>query len=679
MENKVVSGLKSDPTSFFAYVNSRRKEKSHIGPLKEVRNGTPHYIYDPKRMADMLSNQYKSVFSVPLPDKKVRDPASFFHSSQMPNQMEHLLDIVLNPEEMEVALTELKSTASNGPKGWSAFLLHKYPKVFAGALCKLWRKSLDTGIMPEGVNLAYITPIFKGGDKSDPANYRPIALTSHITKTFERVLRKKIIEHLGANDLINNTQHGFTPRRSTMTQLIQYYTTILDSMANSKQMDVVYLDFAKAFDKCDHGVIAHKLRAFGIGGKVGIWIHQFLTQRQQQVRLSGHLSEKEWVVSGVPQGSVLGPLLFTILILDIDVGVLTSAILTYADDTKIFKAIENLKDAELLQDDLATLYTWSTTNNQDFNAKKFESMSYSANNHRNLYFSPSGDAIQSKDHIRDLGVTFSVDATFDKHVDIITGKARRLSGWMLRTFISRDSELMLALLKQLIIPTLEYCCPVWSPGDATNINKLEKVQKSFTKKIFGLSKMHYWDRLEKLHLFSLQRRRERYLILYIWKIIHGLVPDVGVVYAPTNNNEGIKLRLPALKGPAKIRKLMENGLLYHGVRLFNMLPADLRQTSSAEETANIDSFKRRLDQFLWLIPDEPGPNKGDKTRAAESNSLLHQVLYQKAPPPPADRQTGRPRYNKRRGAHASMLDHATWKPAASRWDDSTDGAQSRPL
>ena len=298
----------------------------------------------------------------------------------------------------------------------------------------------------------------------------------------------------------------------------------------------------------------------------------FLRQRQQQVRVSGHLSGKEWVTSGVPQGSVLGPLLFAILISDIDAGVLTASILTYADDTKIFKAIEDFGDSELLQNDLTTLFAWSCSNNQDFNAKKFESLSYSKEALRNLYFNPSDDPIMSKDHVKDLGVTFSYDATFDRHIDVISTKARRLAGWLLRSFMSRESGLMLTLLKQLIIPTVEYCCPVWSPTDVANITKLEKIQRSFTKRIFGLGKVHYWDRLAQLRIFSLQRRRERYMILYLWKIIQGLVPDIGLTYAPSNNNNVIKLHKPLLRGPAHAKKLMEGGLLHLGVRLYNALP-----------------------------------------------------------------------------------------------------------
>ena len=227
---------------------------------------------------------------------------------------------------------------------------------------------------------------------------------------------------------------------------------------------------------------------------------------------------------------------------------------------------------------------------------------------------------------------------------------------------------MQTLLKQLIIPTVEYCCPVWSPGDANNINKLEKIQRSFTKRIHGFNKTHYWDRLAQLHLFSLQRRRERYLIIYIWKIIHGLVPDVGVNYAPTNSNDAIKLRLPTLEGPAHAKKLMENGLLYHGVKLFNMIPEKLRRTTAGTEPILIDTFKNQLDAWLWRIPDEPGPAKGDRIRAAATNSITDQINYLK---PPTDTQAA-PR-NRRNTAgkkrqHASEFNPETFRPAPSRWD-----------
>ena len=374
-------------------------------------------------------------------------------------------------------------------------------------------------------------------------------------------------------------------------------------------------------------MIAHKLKAYGIGGKIGVWIHNFLTQRQQQVRITGRTSEKEWVTSGVPQGSVLGPLLFSILISDIDRGVNTSSLLSYADDTKVFQGIDTYINADNLQLDLVALYKWAQENNQEFNMAKFESISFSTEGYQNLYFDPDDNPIQCKTHVKDLGITVSHDGSFDRHIDIVVTKARRLTGWTLRTFTTREQQPMLTILKALIIPTVEYCCPVWSPGDQRNIIKLENVQKAFTKKITGMWSTHYWQRLFKLKLFSLQRRRERYTILYIWKIIQGMVPDPGITYAPTNSNTGIKLLLPPLTGPAPVRRLKEQSLSYHGVRLYNTIPSNILDayTEGNDRPLAPETIKKRLDRFLWRIPDEPYSTS--IPRRAPTNSILDQTKY----------------------------------------------------
>jgi hypothetical protein len=233
-------------------------------------------------MADILSSQYKSVFTTP---KNTTPPLPARNIAQVLN------DIEILEEDMGNALKSISPWSAPGPDGVSAFFLRTYADAIAPALCLLWRMSLDSGVMPDDINLAYITPIFKGGDKSEAANYRPVALTNHITKAFEKVIKQEIVFHLVSNQLLNNTQHGFTTGRSTLTNLIEYYESILLLLENHQYVDSIYLDYSKAFDKCDHDIILKKLDSLGIKGNINQWISGFLKRRQLIVVVQGSKSD----------------------------------------------------------------------------------------------------------------------------------------------------------------------------------------------------------------------------------------------------------------------------------------------------------------------------------------------------------------------------------------------------
>jgi hypothetical protein len=220
---------------------------------------------------------------------------------------------------------------------------------------------MDTGENPDVTHVAHVTAIFKSGDKSDAANYRPVSLTNHITKAFEKIIKNEIVFYLTKNQLYNESQHGFRKSRSTQTNLIEYYESILHQLDSNTTVDSIYLDFSKAFDKCDHGIILDKLEALGISGKLLNWIADFLRNRKQIVVVQGLKSEAIWVVSEVPQGSVLGPLLFLILMYDITEGITHSILSSFADDTKMWKGINNSTSKQMLQNDLNNIYDWAQT------------------------------------------------------------------------------------------------------------------------------------------------------------------------------------------------------------------------------------------------------------------------------------------------------------------------------
>ena len=200
----------------------------------------------------------------------------------------------------------MKSSSVPGPDGIPAYIYRDYIDQLAYPIMEIWRTSLDIGKLPEGIAQAVITPIYKGGIKSEPANYRPVALTNHVTKIFERVLRKAIVHHMEINNMMNVTQHGFRSGRSTISQLLHYYDDIFTKIEEGKEVDSVYLDVSKAFDKVDHNILLKKMESLKIGGNILRWVEVFLKERKQVVRIEGSFSDPVAVISGVPQGSCLG-------------------------------------------------------------------------------------------------------------------------------------------------------------------------------------------------------------------------------------------------------------------------------------------------------------------------------------------------------------------------------------
>ena len=337
----------------------------------------------------------------------VETPSEFFTGDGREWRQQHqgrpiLQDISFNELDIEMACKELKNSSSPGPDGVPAELLKSACKELRRPLYLLWRASLNQEVIPPDLLLVLISPVHKGGSRGMPSNYRPVALTSHIIKLFERVVRRKLVTHLEENNLLPDGQHGFRARRSCLTQLLAYWDKILDQMEDGNGVDAVYTDFAKAFDKCETGVLLHRLRECGVRGKAGCWLAAFLDPkvRKQAVGVDGRLSPLVSVVSGVPQGTVLGPCLFLVHLMDIAIKLSdgTSAS-SFADDTRLQRGITSEGDCELLQADLDRVYSWAEEVGMLFNASKFELLRFWQTHDDApdiLYMAPDGSPIEEK-------------------------------------------------------------------------------------------------------------------------------------------------------------------------------------------------------------------------------------------------------------------------------------------
>lgn len=446
----------------------------------------------------------------------------------------------------------------------------------------------------------------------------------------EKVVKEALVDFLETKNLFNPNQHGFRSGRSTISQLIEHQEQILTRLEHGGLVDVVYLDFAKAFDKVDFGVLMESLKNFGVTGKIGVWFHNFLVGRKQFVHADGQNSELAEVVSGVPQGTVLGPILFLILLTTIDKNVLHSFISSFADDTKLVHGVSNENEAKQLQEDLDGVYQWAQEVNMKFNGSKFQLLRYGQNTKlkdTTSYTSCDGNVIEEASAAKDLGVIMSSSGTFEEHISKTVQKASAMSGWIFRTFKTRSVAPMMTLYKCLVLSKLDYCSVLWHPhGSAALTNKIETVQRAFTRRLENMNDLNYWERLNALRLYSVQRRRERYIILYMFKILHGLVPNCGISFQ-TNERTGIHATVPLIRQdiPKSIKQNKLTSFSYVGPKLYNILPSILRVKYLTCDITT-DNFKGSLDAFLTNIPDEP--TVSGLVRLAESNSLIHQIpLY----------------------------------------------------
>jgi hypothetical protein len=606
-EAKVTKELKLNPSAFYKYAAKFSKSTSSIGPLKV---GTDSHTSDEATMAELLASHYNTVYSVPrftMVESLIDDTFTVDPSSQDPQ----LTSVTFNHESVGKALQSLSGAASPGPDGIPALCLKKGGSLVLTALVDVFTTSMDTSQVDNSMRRAFITPIWKGGDRSLPVNYRPVALSTHLSKTMERCLRAPIVEFLEATGQIDQSQHGARAGRSTLSQLLIHYDAVLKLIENGNNCEQIYLDFSKAFDKVDHSLLISKLAAMGIRGNLGVWLGKFLLNRSQAVRVGRKISSWSHVISGVPQGTVLGPLFFLCFIADLggDLAVGSSMILKYVDDTKLIKGVSSAEDIEAMQEDLESLYQWQQSNNMEWNSSKFQSLRMGNNRvlrEESLLFTPDcGDPIEEMEHVKDLGVLMDRLGTFGPQRAKANAKAKQKAGWILRTFRSRDLLTMRTLWNSLVRPHQDYCSQLWSPvGLVGDILEQEAPLRSFTRRIRGFSSLNYWERLAAASLYSTERRQERYKILYAYKAIRGFVPDCGLREdSAPDTRRGRTITIPQLSGSQSykaIKTLRDTAFQSEAPKLFNSLPAALRNLNVLP-----DSFKAHLDDYLGTIPDQP--------------------------------------------------------------------------
>ena len=563
---------------FWSYIKSKRKDAAGIGILQRP-DGTE--TIDAKEKANILKEQYESVFTLENPTLPVLDPCN---TPSLPR-------INVTTPGIVKQLKGLNPRKSSGPDGISSRILKETAIEVAPYLQIVFQKSIDTGCVPEDWKRANITAIYKKGKRELASNYRPVSLTPITCKILEHIIFHAIMKHLDEHKILVDYQHGFRKHHSCETQLISTLETITKSFDEKKQTDLIILDFSKAFDTVPHLRLLQKLEHYGVRNisnnetdseqNILTWFGNWLCGRTQQVILDGETSDSGAVISGVPQGTVLGPLCFLIFINDLGKTLSENTNLKlFADDSLLFREITSAEEAEELQNDLDALIKWTTEWHMKFHPAKCQVMSiHRSKTHVIHDYKIANETLNRVNSTRYLGIEINDQLKWDNHINNIISKANKTLGFIRRNLHMCPYKIKEQAYRALVRPTLEYASSVWDPYHTSKITKIEKVQRRaarFVTNCNSTEKGCVTKALQQLKWPTLEQRRKHSRLSTMFNTI---------------NYENSPLTIPAHFRPTQQRYATRN---YHSSKFTNP------QTNT--ETYRQSFFARTIREWGQLPP-----------------------------------------------------------------------------
>ena len=587
-----VLNLDTDPNSLeaptgkskklWSFVKSKRKDPCSVAPLKS-KDGVQ--VSDAVGKAQILNEQYTSVFN-PLdcqaPD---RDPTD--HPVLPP--------IIVTVEGVQKMLQNLNANKAAGPDQISPRLLKELAPELAPILTRLFQATIDSGTIPTQWKTANVSPVFKKGDRSKPANYRPVSLTAVCCKLNEHIIAKAIMNHLEAHGILSDMQHGFRRARSCETQLVTFIQELVDSVAHGGQVDVVIMDFAKAFDKVPYQRLLGKLHHYGIQGSTLDWIAAFLSDRTQKVIVDGEASESAPVTSGVPQGSVLGPILFLCYINDLPEQV-SSRCRLFADDSILYREIKTPQDSSTLQEDLDALAAWEEKWGMAFHPDKCTVLRITRKKEPIATpYNLRGHQLEIVDHATYLGVEIADDLSWKKHVTKVKNKATKTLGFVRRNVTTSSIKAKTLAYQSLVRPQLEYSATVWHPHTEDLTKTLEMVQRRAARYVLNqyARTASVTAMLRRLDWELLQHRRMKLRLTLMYKIINQLVaisadPHFKPVTRRTRSHHSLKFQQISTT-----KAYHQASFFISTIPLWNLAPATL------VEAPSLEVFRQELTKFRF--------------------------------------------------------------------------------
>ena len=509
---EICNNFKQQPRKFWNYIRLYCATELSIPTLQ---NRDKAEITNAYQKANTLNKTFEDNFTVHSGENV---PAM---QNRLPNGNAFTMSRVTVGGVMKL-IDDLKTNSAPGPDGLHPSTLKFTRDLSSKYLADIFNASLDTGVVPQSWKEAIVVPIFKQGSKNIPGNYRPISLTSILSKLLEHIIASQMMKFLIANNLLSDRQFGFRAKSSTELMLISMVHKISNNIQGGGQVDIIGIDFQKAFDRVSHEHLLSKLAGYGLNIVIP-WFRSFLLGRTQRVKVDGELSDCVFVKSGVPQGSVIGPILFSIYINDI-LDDLECDPYLYADDNYLVRQIFDIRDCHALQRDLNRLNSWC--NDWAMVAQPDKSVCLTVTRstapilHNYVLSERSLTRVQS---MKCLGITLQADLRWDEHIKCVTGKASNRLRFLMRVLRDFSAETKKVAYISMVRSLLEYAVSAWDPWGADQTRKLEMVQRRASRFITGRYNHDecVTDLLWNLGLQSLEERRKQHRLNLLYKIKHG--------------------------------------------------------------------------------------------------------------------------------------------------------------
>jgi hypothetical protein len=581
---RVESKAVESKDKFYSYIKSKTKQRSDIVSMT-TNEGIQ--TLDKKEIAEMFAEHFASVYVEPTDGEgAIGVDGSCCNQSNAKNSFDITEELVLRE------LHRLPDKETRSEDGVPPVVLKRCANSLIGPILHLLRKSVSSGKIPDKWRHILVRPTHKKGSKKLVKNFRPIGLTCILSKVCERIVRDQMVKHLTSQGMISDRQHGFRSRRSTITSLLSTHNDWKKLLLTASELYAVYLDFSKAFDVVSHDILKSKLSKAGFGGMAICWLIDYLSRRTMSVIVEDKESSKKVVHSGVIQGSAIGPALFSFLAYDIPdhIGNLAMSGL-FADDIKVYdEKLTNVEQAS------QKVVDWSKSNKLPLAPDKSVLIKIRRRRTVNCpeHITIDGSVIHSSNIVCDLGVNISDDLECESHVNIVMKKAFRISNLILRILKTKKIDLFKKAFYSMVLPILEYGSVVWCPLYSKDVNKIEAVQRRFTKRAqyrCGMKKECYVDRLSRWKIQTLEVRRLYIDLVWVYKIIYGHVDiDRNSFFRINQTDNEIKL-YPLPIPSCMMNNTQVNTLAQRTYRIWNNLPLNVRNSPS------ILSFKYKIKMY----------------------------------------------------------------------------------